>query len=88
VVWHRGEAHQRVDFFFASWLFLNHLAPQPRLPWRWRGTTAAVWRGIVWTLGSPLIIAAIAVDNLVGPVFSRSRVSNTYRVLAMKGDTP
>jgi hypothetical protein len=28
---------------------------------------------------------AILFDNLIGPVFSRGRVSNTYRVVATKG---
>ena len=84
VAWHRGEAHQRVDFFFASWLLLDRIAPSRRLPWRWRGATASAWRAFVWTLGAPLIITAMIVDNLVGPVFSRARVSNTYRVIATK----
>ena len=42
--WHRGKAHQRVDFFFAGWLLLDRIAP-PRAPavalarragWAWR----------------------------------------------------
>ena len=41
ITWHRGAAHQKVDFFFASWLFLNRLAPSPHLPWRKRGWTAS-----------------------------------------------
>jgi SAM-dependent methyltransferase len=84
IVWHRGAAHQKVDFFFASWLFLNRLAPSPHLPWRRRGALAGAWRVFVWTLGAPLIPIAILVDNLAGPLFSRARVSNTYRVLARK----
>jgi hypothetical protein len=86
VTWHRGAAHQRVDFFFASYLLLDRLAPSPRLPWRWRGGAASVWRALVWTLGSPLIFAGIIVDNAIGPLLSRARVSNTYRVLAVKTD--
>ena len=85
VEWHRGQAHQRVDFFFASWLFLDRLAPPRRLPWRWRGAFAGAWRTVVWTMGAPLIVAAIFVDNLIGPLLSRGRVSNTYRVVATKG---
>lgn len=88
VAWHRGRAHQRVDFFFASYLLLDQLGPSPRLPWRWRGAPAAIRRTLVWTLGAPLIIAGIIVDNLAGPLFARSRVSNTYRVVATKGDPP
>ncbi|HEY6040478.1 MAG TPA: class I SAM-dependent methyltransferase, partial [Kofleriaceae bacterium] len=85
VQWHRGKAHQRVDFFFAAWLFLDRLAPPRKLPWRWRGALAGAWRTGVWTLGSPLFVVAILFDNLIGPVFSRGRVSNTYRVVATKG---
>jgi SAM-dependent methyltransferase len=84
LVWHRGAAHQRVDFFFASWLFLDRLAPSPTLPWRKRGMLAAAWRTLVWTLGSSLIITGVLVDNLVGPLFARAKVSNTYRVVARK----
>src|SRR5262249_24168708 len=51
VEWHRGRAHQRVDFFFAVWLFLDRIAPPRRLPWRWRGAAASVWRTAVWTVG-------------------------------------
>jgi len=85
VTWHRGKAHQRVDFFFATWLFLDRLAPPRKLPWRWRGAVAGAWRSLVWTIGAPFILLAIAFDNLVGPLFARGRVSNTYRVVATKG---
>jgi hypothetical protein len=85
VAWHRGKAHQRVDFFFATWLLLDRIAPSRRLPWRWRGVAAGAWRSVVWTLGSPVILFAILVDNLVGPLFARGKISNTYRVVATKG---
>jgi SAM-dependent methyltransferase len=84
VEWHRGKAHQRVDFFFATYLFLDRIAPPQRLPWRWRGAATGAWRLFVWTLGVPLMAAGILVDNLIGPLFSRARVSNTYRVVAKK----
>ncbi len=84
ITWHRGAAHQKVDFFFASWLLLNRIAPSPNLPWRKRGAVAGAWRALVWTLGSPLIITGILVDNLVGPLWARARISNTYRVVARK----
>jgi hypothetical protein len=84
VAWHRGEAHQQVDFFFAAVLLLGHLGPPPRLPWRWRGFGAAIWRVIVWTLGAPLVVAGIALDNALAPLFRRAKISNTYRVLAIR----
>ncbi len=66
LVWHRGAAHQRVDFFFASYLLLDRIAPSGRLPWRpRRGALGSAWR-------------------VLGPLLSRARVSNTYRVLAKK----
>ena len=85
IAWHRGKAHQRVDLFFAMYLLLDRIAPPPRLPWRWRGGGAAAWRLLAWTAGTPLMLAAVVIDNfVVGPVFSRARVSNTYRVVAIK----
>jgi len=39
----------------------------------------------VWSIGAPLIVGGMIVDNLVlGPILSRTRVSNTYRVVATK----
>jgi Methyltransferase domain len=85
VAWHRGRAHQRVDFFFAVWLFLDRLAPPRKLPWRWRGIVAGAWRSLVWTIGSPFILFAILFDNVTGPLWARGKISNTYRVVATKG---
>ncbi|HEY3803596.1 MAG TPA: class I SAM-dependent methyltransferase [Kofleriaceae bacterium] len=82
--WHRGKAHQRVDFLFAVWLFLDRIAPPRKLPWRWRGALSGVWRTAVWAVGAPFIIVGIAVDNLIGPLWARGRISNTYRVVARK----
>jgi SAM-dependent methyltransferase len=84
VQWHRGQAHQKVDFFFAIYLMLDRIAPPTRLPWRRRGALAATWRVLAWTAGSPLIGLAIIVDNLIGPLIARGKVSNTYRVLARR----
>ncbi len=84
ITWHRGAAHQKVDFFFAAWLVLDRLAPPPRLPWRWRGRVAGAWRLFAWTLGMPLILGGIAIDNALGPLFQRAKVSNTYRVIARR----
>ena len=85
VEWHRGKAHQRVDFFLGTWMLLDHLAPSRHLPWRWRGPLASAWRLVVWTLGSPLLVLGVVADNVAGPlIFSRARISNTYRVVARK----
>ncbi|CAN5632279.1 hypothetical protein BH11MYX1_BH11MYX1_02890 [soil metagenome] len=85
VAWHRGKAHQRVDFFFAIWILLDRIAPPRNLPWRWRGLLAGAWRSVVWTLGAPFLLLAILGDNAIGPLLARGRVSNTYRVVATKG---
>jgi len=86
VAWHRGPAHQRVDFFFAWWLALDRLAPPPHLPWRWRGAGATAWRGVVWTLGAPLLLLGVLADRIAEPMFRRGKVSNTYRVVARRDD--
>ena len=88
VLWHRGAAHQCIDFFFAAVLLLNRIAPSPRLPWRWRGASAIVWHTVVWTAGIPLLAAGILLDHLLRPVFSRAGRSNTYRVVAVKAPAP
>ncbi len=85
IEWHRGKAHQRVDFFFAIWILLDRIAPPRNLPWRWRGMLAGAWRSLVWTIGAPVILLAILFDNAIGPLLARGRVSNTYRVVATKG---
>ena len=86
LAWHRGEAHQVVDFFFASWLLLGRLGPPAAQPWHWRGAGTTARRVLVWTLGSPLIVGAFVLDHLVAPFFRRARCSNTYRVLARRSD--
>jgi SAM-dependent methyltransferase len=82
--WHRGKAHQKVDFFFAAWLFLDHIAPAPHLPWRPRGIVGSTWRVVAWTIGAPLILGGIFIDNLIGPLIARGKRGNTYRVVARK----
>ncbi|HUJ57470.1 MAG TPA: class I SAM-dependent methyltransferase [Kofleriaceae bacterium] len=84
VTWHRGAAHQRVDFFFASYLWLSRIAPPTHWPWRKRGALATIWRVAAWTLGSPLIILGLILDNGLGPIMARAKRSNTYRVVARK----
>ncbi len=84
VLWHRGAAHQSIDFFFAAVLLLNRIAPPPRLPWRWRGASAIVWHTAVWAAGIPLLAAGTLLDHLLRPVFARAGRSNTYRVVAIK----
>ena len=84
LTWHRGRAHQRVDFLFAAFLLLGRLAPPPIQPWRPRSIVARVRRAVVWILGSPLIILGILADRVVTPFIVRGKRSNTYRVLARR----
>ncbi|MEZ4402983.1 MAG: class I SAM-dependent methyltransferase [Kofleriaceae bacterium] len=84
LTWHRGSAHQRVDFLFAAFLWLGRLAPPSHQPWRPRSTWARIRRGVVWTLGSPLIVLGIVVDRVITPFILRGKRSNTYRVLARR----
>ena len=85
LVWHRGEAHQRVDFLAAVILALNWLAPEADVPWRpGRGRIGKAFRTAAFTLAIPALIAGRMVDALVGSIVERTRGSNTYRVLARK----
>jgi SAM-dependent methyltransferase len=85
VVWHRREAHQKVDFFVAALLFLGRVAPTARRPWR---PSPAGWqrvlRAVVWSLGSPLLLLGQALDASLAPILRRPGSSNTYRVLARR----
>jgi len=82
--WHRGAAHQRVDFVFAAGLLLGRLAPPADLPWRRGGAIARARRAVVWSLGAPLLVAGFVADRVAAPIIRRGRRSNTYRVLARR----
>ncbi len=84
IAWHRGAAHQRVDFVFAAWLLLARIGPPGNVPWRRGGPGPRIWRGVVFTLGSPLLLGGWIVDRVVGPFIERGGRSNTYRVLARR----
>ena len=85
VQWHRGQAHQTVDFLFASFLLLDRLAPPTDLPWqRPASWPRRAWRTAVWTVGIPLILVGRTLDWALGPMVRRWGMSNTYRVLARK----
>jgi SAM-dependent methyltransferase len=83
ITWHRGTAHQRVDFAFGMWLLLSRIAP-PDAPWRSGGALARIWRASVFTLGAPFLLVSWAADHIAGPIIERRKRSNTYRVLARR----
>jgi SAM-dependent methyltransferase len=85
VAWHRGEAHQDVDFFFAACLLVRRIVPPLDLPWRapdgWLARTASA---VVWVLSIPLLAAAKVTDLAMAPFARRPGWSNTYRVVARR----
>lgn len=86
VAWQRGQPHQRVDFMFAVFLFLDRIAPPSDLPWR-KPTSlpGRAWRTAVWTLGAPFVLMAHLMDRVLDPIVRRTGMSNTFRVLARRG---
>jgi SAM-dependent methyltransferase len=85
VAWHRGEAHQVVDFFMAACLLVRRIVPPLDLPWREpEGKLARVASGLVWVLSIPLLAVAKVTDVAIAPFMRRAGWSNTYRVVARR----
>jgi SAM-dependent methyltransferase len=85
VAWHRGEAHQDVDFFFAACLFVRRIVPPLDLPWRKPdGRLARTASALVWVLSIPLLAAAKVTDLAMAPLARRPGWSNTFRVVARR----
>ncbi len=83
----RAEAHQHNDFVTATYLWFAGLGPDLTLPWSARRRTPAlrVWRGVVWAVGAPCLVAAYLLDRTAGGVVARrTGTGNAYRVLARK----
>ncbi|HIA02809.1 MAG TPA: class I SAM-dependent methyltransferase [Myxococcales bacterium] len=85
VLWHRGKAHQKVDFFLASIILLERLGPDPRRPWNPRmGLPGRIRHKLVWGMGLIVIAAAVLADKALAGFLQRPGWSNTYRVLAKR----
>jgi SAM-dependent methyltransferase len=85
VAWHRGQAHQVVDFFFAAGLLVRRIVPPLDLPWRTpEGMLARAANKAVWILSIPLLLAAKIADVTVAPLLRRPGWSNTFRVVARR----
>jgi SAM-dependent methyltransferase len=85
VAWHRGEAHQDVDFFFAACLLVRRIVPPLDLPWRApEGRLARAASALVWVLSIPLLAVAKVADLVVAPFARRPGWSNTFRVVARR----
>jgi SAM-dependent methyltransferase len=83
--WHRGEAHQVVDFVFAVGLFMHMVAPPLDRPWRKPSSALGrLWNYVAWLLAVPMLICARLADVLLAPLLRRPRWSNTYRVVARR----
>jgi len=84
VRWHRGEAHQPIDFVFGAVLVLKQLSPLDR-PWRPAASAAdRLFGSLVFVLGMPLMVGAVILDKLLDRPLRRAGWSNTYRVVARK----
>jgi hypothetical protein len=85
VLWHRGKAHQKVDFFLAAIILLERLGPDPRRPWNPRmGLLGRIRHKLVWGMGLSVIAAAVLADKALAAFLQRPGWSNTYRVLAKR----
>jgi SAM-dependent methyltransferase len=84
LAWHTAKAHPRVDFAFATWLVLNRIAPPADVPWRAAGAAGRAWRGVVFTIGTPLLALSYLADHAAGAIIERGKRGNTYRVLARR----
>ncbi len=87
VRWHRGEAHQPVDFLFGAMLAMQSIAPREPRPWLPAPTAAdRFYGGVVFWVGLPLVGCALLLDMVLDRPLRRGGAgwSNTYRVVARK----
>jgi SAM-dependent methyltransferase len=87
VVEQRAKPHQPCDLVFGGYLAVNRIAPPTDAPWlpqasRWH----RLRRPAVFTAAAPVLALLLLADNLLAPIVSRNRGSNTYRVLARYDD--
>jgi hypothetical protein len=88
LVWHRGEAHIRVDCLAAVILLLNWVAPAGDVPWRPASGGARAWRTIAFVFALPAFLFARIADEIIGAIVERTSGSNAYRVLARRTEAP
>jgi SAM-dependent methyltransferase len=83
---HRGRARQPLDLTMIVMLMVHRLVPDPNKPWRFEShhRLRVAARTAVFLGGTPLIVTALVIDQLIYPVIRMSRRSNAYRVLARK----
>jgi SAM-dependent methyltransferase len=81
----RSKAHQPIDLFAAAWTATRLAAPPTDLPWLPPRTPARVARQVVaYAAASPVLLAALAGDQLVRQTLGPDDHGNTYRLLARR----
>jgi SAM-dependent methyltransferase len=87
VRWHRGEAHQPVDFMASVLLAFRSIAPLTPRPWLPAQTRAdRVFVTALFWMSLPLLAVSYATDHLIAGAVRKAGAgwSNTYRVVARK----
>jgi len=82
VTWHRGEAHQRIDFFAAVFLTVHWIAPKADVPWRPPSAARRLLRRVAFACAMPALMLSPLLDHGLAGLLARPGWSNTYRVLA------
>ncbi|GLZ28412.1 hypothetical protein Lesp02_06020 [Lentzea sp. NBRC 105346] len=82
----RAKAHMCNDFVLAALLFLGRHAPRTPAPWNpAKPKFLRLRRATVWTLGIPLFLVAVALDQTLNRALAKyNDRGNAYRVLARK----
>ncbi|MEV5428948.1 class I SAM-dependent methyltransferase [Streptomyces sp. NPDC052701] len=82
---HRA-AHVPQDLAGATALALSHALPAPDTPWRAVPPTPLQQhlRTVLLYAGGPLVAVAAATDAALAPLARRTRLANTYRIIARK----
>ncbi|NEB82020.1 class I SAM-dependent methyltransferase [Streptomyces sp. SID14478] len=86
----RREPHVPLDLTAACALLLGHYLPDADDPWRTRapGDVQRKLRRALMHGAAPAFVTARAVDRLLAPLVSRTRFSNSYRVIARRDPDP
>ncbi len=86
-----AEPHDTVDLLGAVWLSLNAVAPPEDAPWLATPTDRVhrLLRAAILLAGVPALLLATTLDRLlVKPLAHRLGLSNAYRVIARRPETP
>jgi SAM-dependent methyltransferase len=85
--WMQTEATFPFDYGGAAFFFFKQFAPSVGMPWRPIDPPSARWRNrAVWLAGIPVITFAFVLDAIFAPFNKKKGVSNSYRLVARKGE--